>query len=350
MRLARFVPFLVFLLISALGLTACSEEGGPADLRWEINFKCTGDAARTDHVRVRVLRDGCGGMDPAYDTMLTSGQMGPEQVLSPGDYTLEVTALTSAEVPIAFTCQEQVLPAERLEIWLTTDACDREIAAMDAGLPFVRDAGSDDDDSTDEIPLVDASVCPAGGCVDGCKIDPGPCSCSEFNGHTYLTCPAAKSWAEARKACKGLGTDLAVIETGQENAHIAAKGGGMTSWIGANDRGEDGTGTGLLTGCDATCRKPIGAAEGTWKWVDTAGGKETGPAFCALSLETNQCPANSGTYANWGAGEPNNTHTEKCIYPADPCAEGEDCGAITNGGTWQDLECKASLPYICETR
>lgn len=355
--LARFVPRLAFSLISALGLAACSGEGGPADLRWEINFKCTTDATLTDHVHVQVLRDGCGGSDEAYDTMLLSGETGPEQVLPPGEYTLQVTALSADDIPLAFACKDQELPARRLEIWLASDSCSREIAEMDAGeMGRVLDAGADeDDDSTDEVPLIDASVCPEGGCQDGCKIDPGPCACSEFNGHSYLMCSGATTWAEARKACKALGTDLALIDSHEENSHIAAQASGMTSWIGANDRGDDGKSFSLIPGpgCDPGCRRPPQGDEGIWKWVDTAAGKEAGPSFCSFDTKINQCPSSNGKYANWGAGEPNNTvPADQCggYYPSEPCNEGEDCGAMANGGSWQDLDCKASLPYVCETR
>lgn len=346
MRLARFVPRLILLLGSALGLTACSEEG-PADLRWEINFKCTSDARRTDSVRVRVLRDACGGTDQAYDTTLMSGQAGPEKVIEPGDYNLEVTALNDLEVPVAYACKPQRFPAEHLEIWLTTDACDREVAAMDSGLSFIKDADVEEESEDAEIvtpPPDDAAV------PENCGVNPGKCACSTFGGRSYLMCPDSVSWTEARKRCKALGTDLAVIDSPEENAHIVAKAGGMTRWMGAHDRGDNGVGTSLGPACDATCRKPINAAEGTWKWIDPVGGGESGATFCTLSTETNQCPASVGKYANWAAGEPNNVHEKKCQYPADECAEGEDCAAIGGSGTWQDAECKVSLPFVCETR
>ncbi len=357
--MTRFVPLLALSFISALGSAACSVEGGPADLRWEINFKCTADATLTDHVHVRVLRDGCGGKDAAYDTMLTSGEAGPAEVLQPGNYTLEVTAWTSDRVPLAFTCKDQALPAKRLEIWLSSERCEQQTMEMDAGkTPVVPDAASEEeddrDDNTDETPIVDAAVCPDGGCQDGCKIDPGPCMCSEFDGKTYLMCPETKSWSEARKACKGLGTDLAVIDSHAENAHIAAQTSGKTAWIGANDRGDDGVGTLVGTGCDPTCRRPAGGVEGVWKWVDTATGKEDGPMFCTLSLSTNQCPSSAGKYTNWAAGEPNNTVPKEACgighYPSQECDEGEDCGAMGSGGTWQDLDCKARHAYVCEAR
>ena len=354
--MARFVSLLAFHFISALGWTACSREGGAADLRWDINFKCAADAVLTDHVHVRVLRDGCGGTDPAYDTMLTSGEEGPAELIRPGEYTLEVTAKTADGVPLAFACKAQTLPAKRLEILLSSQSCDRQTEELDGGkLPVTRDASQDEDDNTDQIPIADAAACPEGGCQGGCKIDPGPCACSEFEGKTYLTCSEAKSWSEARKACKGLGTDLAVIESHAENAHIAAQISGKTAWIGASDRGDDGVGSlAGLTGCDPSCRRPIKGAEGIWKWVDTASGKEDGPMFCTHSLSTNQCPSGGGTYVNWAAGEPNNTvPKEACgigYYPSQSCDEGEDCGAMGSGGSWQDLECKAQHAYVCESR
>src|SRR3954447_2888191 len=94
MRLARVVSSLLLVLFSAWVLAPCSGDG-PADLRWDIDFKCPGEGARADSILVRVLRDGCGGTDPAYTASLTRGMPGPGEIVSPGDYYLEVTALDS---------------------------------------------------------------------------------------------------------------------------------------------------------------------------------------------------------------------------------------------------------------
>jgi hypothetical protein len=176
--------------------------------------------------------------------------------------------------------------------------------------------------------------------------NPGDCSCVTFARHSYLFCPGATNWAFARARCREKGTDLAIITSAQENAFLLDHAGGMTRWIGANDRGESGISATL--DCSSRCSRPGGSStEGLWTWVDGPGNKERGAVFCEASPDSSKCPATSGGYANWSANEP--TNAGNCT-PFAECHEGEDCGALEGAsGTWQDNTCGSNLPFICET-
>jgi hypothetical protein len=339
-RLTRLAPLFVF---SIWALSACSGKG-PADLSWQIHFTCPSDADLTQSIRTRVLKDGCGGSDAVYDATLTRDEQGPAKVLPPGKYALEVTALDDAGMAVAADCETQTLPAKHVELWLASASCESQLpldaASGDADEPNLPDAATS----------ADARVCPAAGCHPNCAVDPGDCACTTFGAHTYLFCPDPKTWVDARAACRAKGSDLVIIESAEENAFVLSKSTGMTRWIGADDRGDDGKGTGLGADCDATCRAPVGAQEGRWTWVNAISGDEHGTPFCAVSSSDATCAASGGAYENWAPNQPDNAHTDKCLYPADPCAEGEDCGALSGSdGTWSDDTCSSKLPYVCET-
>ncbi|MFT3926742.1 MAG: C-type lectin domain-containing protein [Myxococcales bacterium] len=337
-------------LSSAWFLTACPGDG-PADLRWTIDFKCPSDAMRTMTLRVRVLRDACGGTDAAYDATLVRGEAGPDEIVSPGDYFLEVTAFedSAMQVPVATACRAQALPAKSLSFTLTTDACDLQMPEMDGSLPRIDDGGVTPVDDSGVVvipdPPADAGKCPPEGCPSGCKVDEGDCACSEYNGHTYLVCPSAASWDNARKGCRSHSTDLVVINSADENAYVASKLGGVTRWIGANDKGDNGKVYAL--DCKTTCVKQ--GDEGKWTWIDGPANNARGPALCDLNTDSKQCVAGAGQYVNWAAGQPDNTFSNELCYPSGPCPEGEDCATIGIDGTWNDSACSAALTYVCET-
>lgn len=112
------------------------------------------------------------------------------------------------------------------------------------------------------------------------------------------------SWTDARDAAaassyNGMQGYLATITSAEENAYILSKL-PATGWIGASDA----------------------TTEGTWQWVT---GPETGTTF---SVGNNNPVIQSGQYANWNPGEPNDSG-------------GEDYAQFyvggSNAGQWNDL-------------
>lgn len=303
---------------------------------------CPSDADLTTSVHIRVLKGGCSGGESVYEATLVRGDEAPEDVIPEGSYGLEVRAFDANQTLVAEACKEQKLPVRQVDIRLASLACE-------LGLDVPPDAGGKE-------PEPDADVCPSENCppvASPCTIaDPGDCTCVTFENHSYLFCPETLNWTKAREACRNKGTDLVVIDHAAENAFLVSQALGMSRWTGANDRGNNGSGTGLGPLCDDTCRKPGlgGAQEGIWKWVDPLSGSDRGATFCeVVSNQDPTCAASSGKYTQWAADEPNNVHANKCQYPGDSCDEGEDCGVIGPSGNWEDTVCSAKLPFICET-
>jgi hypothetical protein len=119
--------------------------------------------------------------------------------------------------------------------------------------------------------------------------------CSELG--DLLLCELATSWEEARLACLGLGTDLAVLPTAEDNTEISTLVDAIYAesfWIGLSDLDE----------------------EGTWTWVDGS----------PLAYED-----------AWRSGEPNDYGT------------GEDCvHSNYNGvGGWNDFTCHSEQAFLC---
>lgn len=110
----------------------------------------------------------------------------------------------------------------------------------------------------------------------------------------YLLCIHAKDFAGAQTDCGDQGGSLVALHSEQEQAALlqiaSDQGLPREYWIGLSDQDD----------------------EGDFDWVD----------------------GSSVDYLNWGGGEPNDF-------------DEEDCAELTGSGAWNDLDCGASLPYIC---
>jgi hypothetical protein len=116
---------------------------------------------------------------------------------------------------------------------------------------------------------------------------------------SYLLCSGTPaSWADARTFCQQRGADLVIVDDAAENDWLASQELGA-AWLGASDS----------------------AVEGTWVWVD---GSSLG-------------------YANWNTTEPSNSGgIENCLQLLG--------GDATTLGKWNDTDCTAVLPFVCEDR
>src|SRR5690606_11718957 len=111
-----------------------------------------------------------------------------------------------------------------------------------------------------------------------CKPDAADgCTAHRYENHDYLVCSAELSWGNARQRCREFGFDLVIIGNAAENAFVRGIVGGVDRWMGANDRGDNGSRS-------SDCTKVSGSTgEGSWYWVDAQGGGERGTRFCAFS-------------------------------------------------------------------
>ncbi len=118
---------------------------------------------------------------------------------------------------------------------------------------------------------------------------PGYTYIGTFNGHMYFRSTSNFTWANANAIANAAGGHLATLTSAAESAALASAG---TSWIGLSDE----------------------ATEGTWTWV-------TGEPFA---------------YANWAAGEPNNSGNQ-------------DYGVVNFvGNNWDDNGAATAMPFILE--
>ncbi|XP_052425433.1 CD209 antigen-like protein C isoform X2 [Carassius gibelio] len=102
-----------------------------------------------------------------------------------------------------------------------------------------------------------------------------------------------KNWDESRRYCRERGTDLIIINNGQEHDFVKNICGSDHFWIGLTDV----------------------EVEGRWKWVD----------------------GSTLTYRFWASGEPNN-------YQGN-----EDC-AVIDSSEWFDTKCDNRAKWICEKK
>lgn len=151
------------------------------------------------------------------------------------------------------------------------------------------------------------------------------------NGHFYELVSTNGSWTASKASAAartylGLTGYLATITSAAENAFIRQVL-NADAWIGCSDEvTQINTATGVTTYANQS------AAEGKWYWV-------TGPEKGTLFSVGNGSPVTqSGQYANWNSGEPNNSGSEHY---------GEIYSSGSTPGAWNDLP-NVSLPYVVE--
>ncbi|MFT4626062.1 MAG: hypothetical protein ACI8PZ_004733 [Myxococcota bacterium] len=127
--------------------------------------------------------------------------------------------------------------------------------------------------------------------------DCGGCTPELWNGSAYLYCPFSVTWEVARGECLALGYDLWTLDDAEEADHVRAATSpldGGAWWTGLNDLD----------------------AEGMWVWAD----------------------GSDSLYRDWAPGEPNDSGGEDCMH------------AFWSGMQWNDIQCNATEPYVCEVR
>lgn len=173
--------------------------------------------------------------------------------------------------------------------------------------------------------------CQNGACKPG-----GATQCTAYRsgGHDYLVCADALIWTAARDRCRSFGLVLAIVDNQSENDFLRDRLGGTPHWIGANDRGDNGS----------SCR--LSREEGTWYWAD--GSSDNGSKLCtAAASGAVACTLEPGRYHNFRSDQPNNIYCE-CNFNG--CSEGQDCASMQPAGEWFDDQCSLALGYVCETR
>ncbi|MBK9401763.1 MAG: hypothetical protein IPN36_13200 [Bacteroidetes bacterium] len=152
------------------------------------------------------------------------------------------------------------------------------------------------------------------------------------NGHFYEYVSTGGSWTTAKSSAAartylGYTGYLATITSAAENAFIRQVL-NADAWIGSSDeRTQINTATGASTYANQA------AAEGNWYWVT---GPEAGTRF---SIGNGSPVTQSGQYANWNSGEPNNSGGEHY---------GEIYSTGSTPGAWNDLPNGVSLGYVVE--
>jgi hypothetical protein len=152
--------------------------------------------------------------------------------------------------------------------------------------PEDEDTVTEPDDDLDPEPV-------AAPCVEGdARVEGADGSCYFAFGQTV-------TFSAAQLGCGALGAELVQIDSDVENTLVASITPGISAlpdfWIGANDR----------------------ITEGTFVWAGTL---------------------SPLTFTRWRAGEPNNVGDEDCAVM--------ESDTLTY--TWDDRQCTAVQPYICE--
>jgi hypothetical protein len=133
---------------------------------------------------------------------------------------------------------------------------------------------------------------------------------------------------------------LVQIDNAAENAFVFQRIAAKDTWIGANDRGNEGDNCQLADGT---------AGEGHWYWSSATQTMDQGVPLCSVSGMTAElCELAAGAYQNWGPGQPDNSG---CGCLAGVCVLGQDCGVMLGtNGTWDDGACGTRFqPYVCES-
>lgn len=149
-------------------------------------------------------------------------------------------------------------------------------------------------------------------CVDECADDPsksvGPCppdpACTTqfFNNFEYFFCPGPLDWDQANMACKNAGYELARIDAVDEEAFLKTHLAGASSWVGGTDV----------------------ASDGEWVWE-----------FGGSQFWSQTSGSSPGPYVNWQSGQPDGASTENCLR-------------LPTAGGWDDADCSAGEPFVCE--
>ncbi|MBN2801006.1 MAG: right-handed parallel beta-helix repeat-containing protein, partial [Deltaproteobacteria bacterium] len=203
------------------------------------------------------------------------------------------------EIPMIYDCDDadaSISPAQP-ELWY--DGIDQR---CDHGSDWDQDGDGVDlgEDCDDEDPLARPGATERCNLrddnCDGQTDEDDACACAplgDFAGHPYTLCAGPLPWDQAQLTCAARGQHLVVITDADEDAWL-------TSWVGDNVETWIGY-------SDAT-------AEGDWRWVSAPG----------------------GAFEGWSDSEPNNSD------------DSEDCAALWQDGTWNDLACARALAFLCE--
>jgi hypothetical protein len=201
------------------------------------------------------------------------------------------------------------------------DAGSFDAGALDAGLPDPSDCEASDeicdgiDNDCDDV-IDSGAACPAG------------CGGFTLDDHAYMFCGEEVDRGIALTRCGAEGMKLAWIETPEENAALLTSIGALDVPVPAGE---------LLVQVGASDSDD----EDEWSWVGNAAAFDGFQFWDGNGVAAGGEPV-GGAYANWAAGEPNNT-------------DQEDCGVINVSGNatraaglWDDRNCLEELTFLCE--
>jgi hypothetical protein len=208
-------------------------------------------------------------------------------------------------------------------------------SVVDAGSSDAGDAGpsrdaAPEDRCSDSLERCDGLDNNCDGRVDEGGACAGACAGFALAGHGYMFCSDSVVRDVAADRCEAQGMRLAWIETPEENDFLverievadvpASASEEVLTYIGASDSGD----------------------EGNWIWRGR-GAIPNGFQFWQGESADSGGRAVGGAYANWAPTEPNNTDDD------------ENCAAISvlgennrQPGNWDDRDCDAALPFVCE--
>jgi len=148
-------------------------------------------------------------------------------------------------------------------------------------------------------------------------LDDGPCpACApdSLPFGDYLFCRGEVDYAAARTECAAHGATLVKLESAAQSTALTTRArafmGEASWWLGLDDI----------------------ATESEWVWSDAS------PAGTADAIsQVYDCDAaqTGDHYCNWADEQPDNVGDEDCAY-------------VRSGGSWNDLNCSYTLPFICQ--